>query len=210
MDIRRALLDAGAMTNSGKTPRPSILNAEGFDHFYRNYHDRILRYLRREVSDDQLALDLTHDTFINAFKGQGKFRGTTKQEEQGWLWSIAKNQLRQHLRTKSVASAALRRLDAPRPTARDEALERIDEIDAARQLIGEARTMLSRLKPLQRQAIEMHILEELDYAEIAGRLGVREGTLRKRVCDGLRDLRSTCCSEWDQTDPDRSLRRLTQ
>lgn len=49
---------------------------------------------------------------------------------------------------------------------------------------------LGRLSHVQRQAVELRIVEELPYAELARRLDISEGTARVRVNRGLKALAS--------------------
>lgn len=54
---------------------------------------------------------------------------------------------------------------------------------------GEAMLALASLPDEQRQAVNARIVEELEYAEIAGELRCSEAVVRQRVSRGLRTLR---------------------
>jgi RNA polymerase sigma-70 factor (ECF subfamily) len=177
------------MTSSNTSTHVSILATEGFARFYEVYHPRILRYHQYHVRDTQLAGDLTADTFANAFRYRDRFRGTTMQQESAWLWVIARNERRRRLRSRLVEAAVRHRLEAGRNESQEEEFDRIDEIDAALQTVGDVNDSLDRLTPKQSQAIRMRVIEELDYGEIAACVGVREVIVRKRVSAGLRQLR---------------------
>jgi RNA polymerase sigma-70 factor (ECF subfamily) len=65
------------------------------------------------------------------------------------------------------------------------------EIEAAAGLAPLRRALareLSALGDAQREAIELRVVQELPYAEVALRLGVNEQTARARVSRGLRAL----------------------
>jgi RNA polymerase sigma-70 factor (ECF subfamily) len=51
------------------------------------------------------------------------------------------------------------------------------------------RDALASLGDGERLAVELRVLEELDYEEIAGRLGISNGAARVRVFRGLDRLR---------------------
>jgi RNA polymerase sigma-70 factor (ECF subfamily) len=67
----------------------------------------------------------------------------------------------------------------------DEQLAAIDELGGDAGLAA----ALERLPAGQRAAIRARIVDELDYAEIAGRLACSEAVVRKRVSRGLAALR---------------------
>ena len=60
-----------------------------------------------------------------------------------------------------------------------------------REVLGEDVTIgwLEDLPPVQRAAIEAHVLEDRPYADIAGELGTSEVAVRMRVSRGLASLR---------------------
>jgi len=70
----------------------------------------------------------------------------------------------------------------------DESIARIEalaDVAAHREALTEA---LGRMTDLERDAVRLRVLEELDYRTIAARLGCTEGTARGRVHRGLTRL----------------------
>ncbi len=65
---------------------------------YREHFLDILRYLKRFLSDST-AEDLAQEVFVKAGKGLANFRGEASPRT--WLYRIAANTLRDHLRSKS-------------------------------------------------------------------------------------------------------------
>ena len=61
-------------------------------------------------------------------------------------------------------------------------IERLGEAD-------EARVLMERLAPDQRDAIAAHVIEERPYDQIAGELETSEAVVRKRVSRGLAAMR---------------------
>jgi RNA polymerase sigma factor (sigma-70 family) len=171
-------------------PRESSLHdREAFAAFYRRHEKTLLRYFARQVYDPQLALDLTAESFAQAFIGRARFRGQSRGEETAWLQTIARRQLSRYYRRGRVERAALSRLKISLPQASSDELDRIDELaglDAARTAIREA---LSQLSAEQRRTLELRIVKELPYPEVARELGVSEQTARARVSRALRALR---------------------
>ena len=74
------------------------------------------------------------------------------------------------------------------PPLDDESIARIEalaDMDAYR---GELAAALDRIGPGERDAVQLRVVEEMGYAEIASRLGCREAAARVRVHRGLARL----------------------
>src|ERR1700679_3960746 len=63
------------------------------------YEERLSRFLLVSVPDRDVALTLTQDTFLNAWRTRANFRGECSIAT--WLMYIAVNLLRSHTRTES-------------------------------------------------------------------------------------------------------------
>jgi RNA polymerase sigma-70 factor, ECF subfamily len=63
--------------------------ADPLEEMYQAYKEPIFRYLRNMCRSRTIAEELTHDTFIKAFKGYGRFRGESSLKT--WLFKIARN-----------------------------------------------------------------------------------------------------------------------
>src|SRR3954470_15333966 len=85
-------------------------DADAFAAFYASYATRVLVFFARRVFDAEVALDLTSETFAEALQRRGQFRGRLQEEEQAWLFAIARTQLSRYWRRGRVERAALRRL----------------------------------------------------------------------------------------------------
>ncbi|PAE43444.1 hypothetical protein CHI06_06470 [Bacillus sp. 7884-1] len=59
------------------------------EEMYQAYKDPVFRYLRNMCHSRTIAEELTHDTFIKAFKGFSRFRGESSLKT--WLFKIARN-----------------------------------------------------------------------------------------------------------------------
>jgi RNA polymerase sigma-70 factor, ECF subfamily len=83
-----------------------------FDELVEKYEKRIYNLILRQIGDSDEAADLTQDTFVNAFRAFGSFRGECKIST--WLFQIAlnacKNRFRQRDRQREIEAVSL---DAP-------------------------------------------------------------------------------------------------
>lgn len=162
-----------------------------FDELYDQLAARVLVFFTRRVLDGQLALDLTGETFATVFQRRRNFRGTTTEEQEAWIFAIARSQLSHYWRRGRVERAALERLRVEVPVMGDAELERVDELAGTEQLRARVAQELSRLPDDQRQAVQAHVVEERPYSELSDEWGVSEQAIRARVSRGLRRLGAT-------------------
>jgi RNA polymerase sigma factor (sigma-70 family) len=161
---------------------------EVFAEFYDAYYDSVLRFLARRVFDPGLAFDLLSETFAKALERRAQFRGASAAEEQAWLFSIARTELSHYWRSGKVEKAAVERFAITVPTLTESEHERIESLAGLSALGPELTEALSALPDDQRRAVELRILDDRSYADIALELGVSEQTARARVSRGLRAL----------------------
>ena len=89
--------------------------------------------------------------------------------------------MRQYHKHNRIETAARERLGLPLAFAECEDYERVDERITAH-------AMGPALVAGQRRALELRVIEQLDYEEVAGRLGCSQNAARLRVSRGLRAL----------------------
>jgi RNA polymerase sigma-70 factor (ECF subfamily) len=159
-----------------------------FAEFYDAYYDRVLRFVVRRVLDPELAFDLISETFAKALARRSQFRGNSAEEEQAWLFSIARTELSHFWRSGKVEQAAIQRFAVDVPVLTELELERMESLAGLNDLSDELGHALLALPADQRRAVELRVVEELSYAEVASALGVSEPTARARVSRGLRSL----------------------
>ena len=105
-----------------------------------------------------------------------------------WIFGIARNVLNEELRRGAVERRALRRAGVQTPLLDGEELARIEELAALGELRAAVAGALAELAAEQREAVRLRVVDELDYAAVAGRLGITEQAARARVSRGLRAL----------------------
>jgi RNA polymerase sigma factor (sigma-70 family) len=173
-----------------RTKHSILADGRAFSTLYAAEREAVLRFFARRVYDPQLALDLTAETFAQAFVGRKRFRGTDDQVV-GWLFTIAHRRLVDYYRRGTAERKALARLGVELPASQADELARVEELadlDDARAAIRDA---LEQLSADQQQALRMRIVEERSYEDVALGLGVSEQTARSRVSRALRDLSET-------------------
>jgi RNA polymerase sigma factor (sigma-70 family) len=170
--------------------RPFTLDDAGFSTLYRGTAQDVVVFFVRRTYDAEAAADLMAETFAKAYLGRRRFRGSTEEEARAWLFGIARRRLGMYLRRGKAESRALRRLGLERPELVEGEFARIEQLaglDGMRATLAEH---LSRLAPAQRSALELRVVRELPYPDVANRLGISEQAARARVSRALRTLGS--------------------
>ncbi|HEX7940004.1 MAG TPA: RNA polymerase sigma factor [Gemmatimonadaceae bacterium] len=141
---------------------------------------RVFRLAFRLTGDEQLAQEMTQETFIRAFAQLDKFRGESALST--WL----------HRVTLSVTSNAMRKVKRfrEREADLDEALTvsspaREADIDLKESL----HRAIDELPEIYRTTLVMHDVEGYTHEEIASVLGVAEGTCKSRLSVARAQLR---------------------
>lgn len=167
-----------------EAPPPSTIDfALLFDENYQPLH----RYLARRVGE-HIADDLASETFLVAYRGRSGY-DPSRAPVRSWLYGIATNLLRRHLRDEErgyrAHTLALAR-DVGGSTRHDSrTVERLDaEADARRLAAG-----LAALSAGDRDVLLLSSWAGLDHNEIAAALGIPAGTVRSRLHRARRLLR---------------------
>jgi RNA polymerase sigma-70 factor (ECF subfamily) len=147
---------------------------------YDAHVDRIYRLVYRMTGEQELAEDLTQETFIRAFERLGQFRGDSSMAT--WLHSIA----------VSVTLNGLRKVKRLRLRTADVAeLDTVAHV--SHELPPDLRTRLyeaiDRLSDKLRIVFVMHDVEGFTHEEIGGALGIPTGTSKARLFDARAKLR---------------------
>jgi RNA polymerase sigma factor (sigma-70 family) len=165
-----------------------MADAEEFDDLYRRESEGVLVFFARRTLDSEVAVELTAETFAQAYLGWPGLRGRSREERQAWLYTIARRRLSRYLRRGLVERRALRRLGIQTPVAHEDDLALIEERAGLAYLRATLSAELVRLTTEQRKALELRIVQERPYAEVARDLGISELAARARVSRALRSL----------------------
>ena len=161
---------------------------QAFRVFYDRYAVWMRAWLLRQTGSDSAALDLTAETFAQAWHATRRFKDMADGSGAPWLFGIARNLVRQYHKHNRIETAARARLGLPLTFVECEDYEHVDERISAHALAPALRLAMRALPSEQRRALELRVIDQLDYDEVAGRLGCSQNAARLRVSRGLRAL----------------------
>jgi RNA polymerase sigma factor (sigma-70 family) len=153
-----------------------------FERLYAEHAQRLFGFLVYRCGDRVLAEDLVADTFERALRGRRGF-DRRKASEKTWLYAIALNCLRDHVRREAARERALERVPAlPAADASTPSLEGIERHD-------DLYRALEGLSAEEREAIALRFGGDLTVPEIAKLKKEPLARVEGRVYRGLRKLR---------------------
>ena len=156
---------------------------------YERHVARLIAALAGASGDREVAFDVAQETFARLLERGHRIRLTDDGSAWPWLWTVARNLLRDWKRRDVVDASARRRLRIPvapySEQAIDELIARVDA-EALQEPLGLA---LQSLPPEQLEAVMGRVVLGHEYPSLAASSGVSEQALRARVSRGLRTLR---------------------
>jgi len=152
-----------------------------FERLYEEHAQPLLAFLVYRTGSRPLAEDILADTFERVLRARRRF-DPRKASEKTWVYSIALNCLRDHIRKQAAESRALERA-VPVPAGETRPLaETVDD----RETLASAMDLLS---DEERESIALRYGSDLTVPEIARLTGEKLTTVGGRVYRALRKLR---------------------
>jgi RNA polymerase sigma factor (sigma-70 family) len=158
-------------------------DAVAFAELYRRHVSTVHGWFRRRL--EWAASDLTAEAFAQAWLSRRSFRDEADGSALPWLLGIARNVARESARRNEVETRARRRLGLPTDLASEDGYAVVEERLSSSVALADA---LEALPEHEREALELRVVDELPYTEVADRLGVRPAAARLRVSRALRRL----------------------
>jgi len=159
-------------------------DTQAFRELYERYAAAVHAFFVRRTRDEEAALELTAETFAAAWLARTRFEDRTEGSAAPWLFGIARNLLAQSVRRGAIERRARERLRLVSTAATVDVAEAwLEGVEV------DLRSALASLGDGERAAIQLRVLDDLDYGEIGRRLGISDGAARVRVFRGLGRLR---------------------
>jgi len=157
------------------------------ERLYAAHHAEIYAYLARMLRNDELAADLTQETFVKAFRAFDTLIDPNR--ARAWLYQIAGRTALDEIRRRKIVRFVPWTGESHGTAASAE-----DLVLRAR-LSADLERALLRIPPRQRQALLLAELHDLSGLELADALGVSHVAARALLTRGRESLRQALAAE---------------
>ncbi len=180
------------MTSDAQLLAAARDDPDAFRALYDRYAARVHGWFASRTRDADAAMDLTAETFAQAWFVRERFEDRAGGSAGPWLFGIARNVLLMSVRRGRLESQARDRLGLR---------ERLDQRVASAvpgpewtERADDAEALLDGLPENQREAVRLRVIDELDYPAVAAALRTTPQAARVRVHRGLATLRARALS----------------
>jgi RNA polymerase sigma-70 factor (ECF subfamily) len=154
-----------------------------FDLLVLKYQHKIVNLVMRYVRDPELALDITQEAFIKAYRALPRFRGDSAFYT--WMYRIAVNTAKNHLAAQRRRPLDVE-LDLQDPEQYDlhaklRETDTPEGVTLGKELKETVERAIASLPEDLRTAIILRELEGMSYEEIAQTMECPVGTVRSRI-----------------------------
>lgn len=141
---------------------------EDFEKIYATYHDQVYMYVLKLCQDENLAEEVTQETFFKVLKKIDTYRGECKLSV--WMCQIAKNTYYTYLKKQN------RHADYPMETIADD--KNIENALTDKDMALQIHQILHELEEPYREVFWMRTFGELSFGEIGKVSGKTESWAR--------------------------------
>jgi len=137
-------------------------DSEAFGQLYDLFAQRIFRYIRLKIQNQEEAEDVLQEVFIKAYKGLSSL-SLENLNFSAWLYRVASNTINDHFR---------KRYRTPEISAIDENFDMPGTVSVEKEVgvkleLEEARAAFEYLSPIYKQVLELRFLQDFSLDEIA-------------------------------------------
>jgi RNA polymerase sigma-70 factor (ECF subfamily) len=177
-----------AVASDAELIRSAVHDPSAFRELYDRYAERVHRFFARRTSDAEVALELTAETFAQAWVSRRNFRDLAAGSAAPWLFTIARRVLLASVARQRVERTTLERLRVDwRPGQEADVEPNEHWLDGLEVDLANA---IDELPAGRRRAVELRVINGVPYDHIAVQLSCSPTAARIRVSRGLAQLRA--------------------
>ncbi len=155
-----------------------------FEKIIAENEKKIFNTIYSHVSNYEDALDLTQETFLQAYRSLNSFRGES--DISTWLYRIAINLCKKHFNKKGrwekIIAGSADATDIQQEVLRLSSSEQSpDEVVIKEERVQTVQAQVASLPSKYKTVIVLKYLQDLSYEEIADILNIRIGTVKSRL-----------------------------
>ncbi|MBP9995919.1 MAG: sigma-70 family RNA polymerase sigma factor [Lachnospiraceae bacterium] len=129
---------------------------------YIRYHDKVVNFIMRKVSNHDLAEDLASDVFLKVAQKYSTF-DSSKASVSTWIYTIAQNRVIDHYRTNHISDELQDEIHSE---------SNIEETLLNNETLEELACALEKLPERERTLIVLHYYNEKSLKEVALQMGM--------------------------------------
>lgn len=162
-------------------------NQKAADELFEQYYKEIYAYIYKQCGERELAMDLTQDTFVAAFRGLQGY-DERKAKFRTWIYRIAANKIADYYRSKQYYQHITQlSLD-------EQVIDLSDDSDileslVKREMIKQIMKIVSGYDLVWVHIFQMKIFEDMTFAQIGDELRISENTVKTRYYAMIKRIR---------------------
>lgn len=149
---------------------------------YKSYHQIVLKYIHKKISNLQDAEDLTHEVFISCYRNYDRY-DPAKSSQKTWLFVIVCSRLKNYYRDHKTNDSLDDYIDLLEDDKSD-----IDRSIIMEQYRSELAKALMKLSLVSRSVVVFKYFRHMPVNEIAAELGISQGNARVILSRALKTL----------------------
>lgn len=160
---------------------------KAFSFFYKYFINDLYAYGRSLGGDEKNVMDAVHDVFLKIFFDKPSL--TSVEHFKYFLFKSLKNRLYDLFKSKFYSKREGIGEEVLSFSIKATVLDEIIEEEDRKIVQQKIEKLLSILSPMQKEALYLRYIQDLNYAEISEMLGKSEVSIRKLVSEAINKIR---------------------
>ena len=147
-------------------------NKEAYAEIVSRYQDKLVRYAKYLLNDDEKAADVVQESFIKAYVNLNSFN--SKKKFSSWIYRIVHNQAINLINKHKKEVPLLKNVDF------DSGVD-VEEEYTKKEIAEMIRECLKEMPVIYKEPLSLYFLEDKSYNEISDILRIPIGTVGTRI-----------------------------
>ena len=160
------------------------------DTLVRKYYDEIYRFMRKQTSDSDAALDLTQEVFISILRSINRFNPKKGAGFRTWLYKIATDKTVDYFRSRAARRVETLSIDDVQPIDETDFTLRFEDRDFTERVC----VFVNALPTDTQRIFRLHIFGGYTFAAIAEQTEMPESSVKSKYYRLLNTLRKEFAS----------------
>jgi len=156
------------------------------DIFDEEFINKVYMYCYKHFYDSEKVQDLAHDILLEAVAAQKSNRKIDN--FYAWFWRMAHNKVCAYIKLRNNEAVSLESFIGGLYEFADE--NEVDKDLLYEEEMAELRQAVSKISKIHKEVIVLYYLEQRTIKEIANILSVPEGTVKRRLHDAKKEIKT--------------------